>query len=727
MSSDLRVALGALVVAALLPATALAYVDPGTAGLVVGGGAGVIVWILGAIAFVKLRALRLFGWGAKQFKNRPGPAAGVAVALVVGLGALGWWLADVEEEPEVSAHIVSGKKFERTLLIGIDGLDPKVVDKLRADNLLPNLERIIASGGFKPFAVPNPAQSPVVWSSLATGKNPGQHGVFDFIGRDAERYLPSLALLSRDGDGYRYPIRAKAWWDYTTQHEVKTTLMRWPMTFPPAHVHGNVLPGLGVPDVRGNLGLYSYFTDAAPEPGADGASKVTVVTVDDGIIEAKLIGPRQKGVTGAKDLSVPFKVDVNEDGQGAVLELEGKRIAIASGDWSELLDVRFKGGVLGKDHRGLVRFHLVSARAPFALYATPVQLHPDEPMVPFTYPAEYGAELKEHIGPYYTLGMPEDTKALGDGHLSEEAFYAMCDQVEQQRRKMLLFELERFDSGVLAFVFDTPDRIQHMTPFTHDVAASAIGRYLVELDTFLGTVLELMPDDTPLIIFSDHGFSTFDRAVDLNRWLVDAGYMTVDEDAWKARKPGTNGELYRYVDWSKTKAYAVGFAGIYVNVDGREGEGIVPAEEREDIVAEIRRKLQKLKDPDDDADVVHATYTREEIYPGAHMEEAPDLVVGLKPGYRGSWQSAVGGLSEHAVRANEKKWQRDHIVDASFVSGTLITNFRIAKERPHVYDLAPTVLALLGLPVPDDMEGRPLHEGELVAHAPSGASDEATP
>jgi predicted AlkP superfamily phosphohydrolase/phosphomutase len=716
MSNSQRTLTLAVVLAALVPTAAHAYIDPGTAGLVVGGGAGVIIWIVGAIAFVKLRAIKLFGWGARQFKNRPGPAFTVLAVIVTALGAIGWWFGEEQSEDEVGAHIVSGEKFDRALLIGIDGLDPNVVQKLLDDKLLPNLARIIDAGGFAPFAVPNPAQSPVVWSSLATGKNPGRHGIFDFIGRDAERYLPSLALLSRDGDGYRYPIRAKAWWDYATQAEVRTTLMRWPMTFPPEHVHGNVLPGLGVPDVRGNLGLYSYFTDAAPTQGADGSDKETLVSVDGNVAKMALKGPRQRGVTGSTDLEIPFSAHINDDGQGVVLELEGKRIAIAKGDWTELLDVKFAGGVLGKDHRGLVRFHLQSARAPFALYATPVQLHPDQPVVPFTYPAEYGAELKEHIGPYYTLGMPEDTKALGDGHLSEEAFYEMCDQVEQQRRKMLL-----------AFVFDTSDRIQHVTPYTDDVAASAIGRYLVELDGFLGTVAEKMPADTPLIIFSDHGFSTFDRAVDLNRWLVDTGYMSIDEDAYKARKPGSSGELYRYVDWSKTRAYAVGFAGIYINVDGREGEGIVPAQERESLVIELRRKLMAMRDSAGGVPVVHATYSREEIYPGKYMDEAPDLIVGLKPGYRGSWQSAVGGLTDEAVRANEKKWQRDHIVDASFVSGTLITNFRIAKERPHVYDLAPTVLALLGLPVPDDMEGRPLHEGQLVAHAPVAQSDEATP
>lgn len=729
MCSNARRSLGLAVVVALLAAApAAAYIDPGTAGLVVGGAGSVLVWLLGAVAFVRVGLFRLLKWGGRQFKNKPGGSLAfvVAVACFVA-GAWMTFAGDEDDEPEgqAPALAVNGEAHERVFLLGIDGLDPDVLKALVDQGLMPNFKRFMDAGSFHPFQIPNPAQSPVVWSSLATGKNPGQHGVFDFIGRDAESYLPRLALNAHKGhDEYTYPIRSQAWWDVTSRHKVPTTVIRWPMTFPPKNVTGRVLPGLGVPDVKGGLGRHTYFTDQEPAADDPSKSKVRVVAVTDGVVTAELEGPREKGLTGETTLTVPITARVAKDGNSAVVQVQDQSFAVKAGEWTDFAELTFESGLMST-YRGLVRFHLVSAREPFALYATPVQLHPDDPVVAFTQPESYSKELREKIGLYYTLGMPEDTTALSDGHLTDDAWFAMCDQVEEQRRKMLLLELERFQRGALAFVFDTGDRIQHMTPWSDDWATTPIGRYLIDFDRFFGTVLDKLPEETPVIVFSDHGFSTFRRAVDLNRWLVDNGYMALDAEAYAAREPGSHGELYRYVDWSKTKAYAVGFAGIFLNQEDREGEGIVPVDERAALVDEIRTKLAGLTDPDSGAAVVHATYAGDELYPGTHHDEAPDIVLGFQEGYRGSWQSAVGGVTERAVRDNDKKWQRDHIVDAEFVSGTFLTNFPLASDQPHAYDLAPTVLSLLGLPVPDDMEGRALNERTLVAHKQS-ASDEVT-
>jgi predicted AlkP superfamily phosphohydrolase/phosphomutase len=263
-------------------------------------------------------------------------------------------------------------------------------------------------------------------------------------------------------------------------------------------------------------------------------------------------------------------------------------------------------------------------------------------------------------------------------------------------------------------VFDTPDRIQHVTPEPGDLATSPIGRYYIEHDRFLGKVISRLPENTPMLVFSDHGFSTFERAVDLNRWLANEGYLAVDEVGFEARAPGSSGELYQYVDWSKTQAYAVGFAGIFLNLEGREGKGIVPDEEAGALAKEIATKLAALTD-DGDKQVVKRVFLRDELYSGPHAKEAPDVVVGLAAGYRGSWQTAVGGLATQVLADNDQPWQRDHIVDASLVPGVLITNFPVQDKTPHVYDLAPTVLSLLGLPVPEEMEGTPLQSRETLA------------
>lgn len=692
----------AVVGAVLAAAPAHAYIDPGTTGLVLGWGATLLAWLLVAAAAIRWR-LRVVGAAVLRFaRARPKTTLLAALPVIVG-GAVASLRAFEEGTPTMSA----AKSPGRVVLIGLDGADPRMIRALVDEGRLPTIAKIAQQGALAPLAIPNPPQSPVVWASLATGQNPGRHGVFDFIGRDAKKYLPSLALLARKPGGYEYPIRSEAFWDVASAHDVPTTIVRWPMTFPPKDLRGGrVLPGLGVPDVRGGLGRYTYYTDRAPPADEEGRDKVTVVTLRDGVVETTLAGPQTRGLTGAKDVVVPLRVEVAEDGESAVARIGDQSIALQRGRFSRHVDVTFPSGLFGK-HVGQIKLLLKSGRAPFALFVTAVELSPDAPVVPFTHPTTYAAELKAAIGPYHTLGMPEDTKALGEGRIDEEDFLAMCRDVEEERRRMLLFELSRFERGVLAFVFDTSDRIQHMTRGDGPAAETAIGRYLIEFDAFLATVLQRMPADTPLILFSDHGFTSFDHAVDLNRWLVDEGFMVLDEAAYAARAPGSAGELFRYVDWSRTRAYAVGFAGVYVNVAGREGKGVVPPAERDAVVAAIQARLAALVDAGG-APVVHRAYRREDLYSGAHQDAAPDVVVGYRPGFRGSWQSAVGGVAQRAIAPNEKRWQRDHIVDASFVPGVLLTSFPLAVEAPHAYDLAPTVLQFLALPIPASMEGRPL-------------------
>lgn len=684
------------------PAAAHAYIDPGTAGMVVGGALGALSSALLAVAFFWRHLLRLLRWSLGMLR-RPVVLIPVVVLLLLGGGGLWFWQGGGDRDMQ-NVMVASQERFERVVLLGIDGMDPDDLRALLERDLLPNFARIAQAGGLRDLDLPMPAVSPVVWSTLATGRNPGGHGIFDFLGRDPARYLPRLAVLRQEGDSYRFPIGATTLWDLSTQHKLPTVVVRWPLTFPPKPVHGRILAGLGVPDLRGGLGRYTVFTDRAPTGDDESRDKVQVVQLEDRTFTGKLTGPSTRTLHGLKPLTVEVQGQLDAAAPLLKLRIGKQQLVLNQGVWSDWVDLRFNSGLFAS-HRGMVKFLLNSAREPFELYATAVEMHPKAPVVDFTQPPGYSRELAQAIGLYHTLGMPEDTKAYGEGHLSGEAFFQMCDAVEKERRAMMLHELGRFERGLLAVVFDTSDRLQHMTPHEGDVAATAIGRYLIDFDGFLGTVLDKLPPQTPLIIFSDHGFSDFRRAVDLNRWLVDNGYMQIDREAYAARDAGDSGELYKYVQWDQTQAYAVGFSSIYVNLAGREGHGNLAEDTRAEVAARIARELTPLVDAARGERAIHAVYERQQIYTGPHAGQAPDLVVGYRPGYRGSWQSAVGGLAEQVLSDNNKTWQRDHIVDASFVQGTLLTNFEIASDRVRALDLAPTVLDLLGLPVPADMEG----------------------
>jgi predicted AlkP superfamily phosphohydrolase/phosphomutase len=281
------------------------------------------------------------------------------------------------------------------------------------------------------------------------------------------------------------------------------------------------------------------------------------------------------------------------------------------------------------------------------------------------------------------------------------------------------YELDRFKEGLFASAFFSSDRIQHIFWVTRDPQhplydqdyadkyGHVVDDYYRMMDRILGEVMEKHVDNqTALICFSDHGFSTFRRTVHINTWLAQNGYLKLTKTITKNDKDG--GALFEYVDWSKTQAYAVGFGSIYLNLKGREKKGIVePGSEADAVADKIIKEMGELTDPADGQPAVKKIYRSSDIYSGSQAMHAPDLVVGFADGYRSSWQTAIGGAPPELVEDNLKKWSGDHIVDPSVVPGILLTNFTINTESPHQIDIAPTVLACFGMKA-DDMEGKSL-------------------
>ncbi len=314
--------------------------------------------------------------------------------------------------------------------------------------------------------------------------------------------------------------------------------------------------------------------------------------------------------------------------------------------------------------------------------------------------------------------MPEDTKAIEEGRTDEEAFISMCDEIIEEQEKMLWYELDRFKEGVLASAFFSTDRIQHIFWVTRDPEHPLYDKEYAEkyghviddcykkMDKILGEVMQKVDDETAFIVFSDHGFTSFRRTVHINSWLVENGYMTLTQKIAPDDKEG--GALFQYVDWKKTKAFALGFGSIYLNLKGREKNGIIKAgAEAESVANEIIDKLTQLKDPKDGKSVVKNVYKNTDIYSGAQLSGSSDLIVGFEDGFRSSWQTAIGGAPADLIDDNLKKWSGDHIVDPSIVPGIILTNFKIERENPELIDIAPTVLECFGMSA-EDMEGQSL-------------------
>jgi predicted AlkP superfamily phosphohydrolase/phosphomutase len=229
----------------------------------------------------------------------------------------------------------------------------------------------------------------------------------------------------------------------------------------------------------------------------------------------------------------------------------------------------------------------------------------------------------------------------------------------------------------------------------------AVVSYYEGKDRFIGEVLSKLDGKTLLLVISDHGFTSFERSVSMNNWLVENGYMKLTKEI----KDGDDGVLFKYVDWSQTKAYSLGFNSIYINLKGREGKGIVEPAEREQVVKEIVAGLDGLTDAKYGKKPVSRAYRREEVYTGDYVKDAPDIIVGFNPGYRMAWQTAIGGFSSQTLEDNTKKWNGDHLVDPNFVPGVLFSNVKIKRTNVSQMDVAPTVLEAVGVKLPADMDG----------------------
>jgi predicted AlkP superfamily phosphohydrolase/phosphomutase len=365
----------------------------------------------------------------------------------------------------------------------------------------------------------------------------------------------------------------------------------------------------------------------------------------------------------------------------------------------------------------MVRFHLVQVAPVFELYCSPVNFDPDAPMFPLSSPPEYARELAEQIGTFYTTGMVEDHGGLNNGRFSEAAYLDQCQDALREREKMMLFELDRLDEGFFFCLFDTPDRVQHMFwrfgeqrhPANHGELHPEMARAIEEhygvCDEVLGKALEYVDDQTLLIALSDHGMNSFQRGVNVNTWLHDQGILNLKDGI----KPGDQaGDFFRHVDWSRTKAYALGLSGVYLNLKGREEQGIVDAADVESLKASIVKGLGGMPDPETGKMAVRSVATREEVYSGDYAAESPDLMINYNEGFRVSWGTALGAVPAGHFEDNEKKWGGDHIIDPTLVPGILFMNRAFKGEHASLLDMAPTILEALGVPKGPAMEGESL-------------------
>ncbi len=621
-------------------------------------------------------------------------------------------------------------RVNKIVILGLDGMEPTLAARYMAEGKLPNLSKLRKDGFYGRLRTTVPSISPVAWSSFMTGSEPSKHNIFDFLSRDPRTYLPDLSS-ARIGNPkrvfsvgkYNIPLskpeirgmrKSVTFWKILGDKGVFSTILRVPITFPPEKFKGHLLSGMCAPDLKGSQGTFSFYTtDESRTDRKEGGMNIPVV-LKDGRIATYLSGPENSLLKKGGEVRLPMTITVNPKGDGVTIEVSGQNVPLKMGEFSPWIRIAFKPG-LGIKVQAICRFYVSRIKPHFEMYVTPLNIDPEKPALPISHPFYYSVYLAKLLGSFITLGEANDTWALNEGVLSEQAFLDLTYSNHMEWEAMVFNAMKNTKKGLVCCVFETTDSIQHMflryldkghpgvRPPQNKLGPQVIEDLYVRMDDLVGRVRAKLDAKSVLVVMSDHGFKSFRRGVNVNSWLWKNGYLALKDGKT------SSGEWFKDVDWDRTKAYGLGLGGIYLNLKGREAKGIVgPGAEAEALKDELVGRLSGLKDDAKGAVGINRLYDTAAIYSGPYKGNAPDLIVGYAEGYRVSWDSVTGKVDATVFEDNVKAWSGDHCIDPAVVPGVLFSSIPLKEKDPSIMDVAPTVLELFGVKPPAHMDGHSL-------------------
>jgi len=678
---------------------------------------------------------------------------------------------------------------QKVIVLGFDGVDARYTEKWMNERKLPNLARLRQMGTFRPLRPTVPAQTPVSWSTFSTGIDPGRTGIFDFLRRDPKTYLPLFAAFDETKEPFLFgdrnaPFAAAAifillgvisfffrgvgrivvlvlavvaagatflatrkylpatrpgvvnrrqgipFWEVAANAGKKARVVHVPVTFPAHDFHdGELLSGLGVPDMSGRVGKPFYFTSELDfhRAGASNEFSIQVVQLEDnkGVINAPIQGPPNKLFGNPPYISIPVTITVANDRNSIEIAVSGQKLTLRPNEWSGWVEFVFPFNPLIKLH-GVSRFHLISSQPEVRLYLSPINFDPRRlpPGFKISAPTAWAPQLAKQYGLYKTIGWQIDTWAISEGFATEQMFWDDMNWTVAQDRKMFNAFLSS-DDDLFVQQFEFPDRVGHVFwrlmdpkhPAYNAALAPQWGDALLRayqlMDAIVGDAMRAAEaHQAALIVLSDHGFASFRKSVNYNTWLVINGYLALKSGV-QVKKRNVEmlfdqGQFWENVDWSKTRAYAMGLGEVYINLRGREEHGIVqPGAEYDALKTELKQRLVTMADPENGEHPVRRVLAREEIYRQFDPNMIPDLFVTNNDGYRVSWQTSLGGIPKDLIEPNKQVWSGDHCsVDPDIVRGIFFYNRKLATDRaPYIADIYPTVLGLLGVKAPYQLDG----------------------
>ncbi|HMF14072.1 MAG TPA: alkaline phosphatase family protein [Gemmataceae bacterium] len=655
-----------------------------------------------------------------------------AAAAAVGLG--GYWAG--------GCHRVAKTTGKKVIIIGIDGMDPRLCDSMMKEGLLPNLTKLRAAGTFSSLMTSIPPQSPVAWANFINGADPGSHGIFDFFHRhpyeETKMFYAGSEVLPGEGGwevgNYKLPLefwpfnhksptpvlkrQGVPFWEYLDAAGVPTTFYDLPSNYPPSpsqHGHHRCICGMGTPDVFGAYGVYQQYYERRPDGIPEkGVALETKLSFDRETAKSKLVGPSNSFLKEPKAIEVDLLLHRDRQANAAVIEIPDQdiKIILKPGQWSKWTKVDFEISLPwflpNKSASGICRFYLQEVAPNFRLYVTPINIDPSDPVAQISEPNSFVKDVSERLGLFYTTGFQEEYNARKDGFFDDDEYLRQANMVLEERLALFEYAVDDYDDGLLFFYFSSSDLQSHIFWWnsedkhpmrSEDEAKKYFGcvkKLYQKLDAVIGDVADRYGSRASIIVMSDHGFANWGMQFNLNSWLRDIGYLNPRECT----------SILGNVDWSVTFAYGLGLNGLYLNLKGREPHGIVePGQEQEERLQDLTERLEAVTDANGEP-VIRNVYRADKVYSGPATELAPDLIVGYKRGYRTSWESSIGGLTEEIFSPNDNAWSADHCIDALEVPGILFANRGLRAQDPALVDIAPSILAEFGLPTPAGMTGR---------------------
>lgn len=669
-------------------------------------------------------------------------------------------------------------EHERVVVLGIDGLDPDVLEEVmrRFPERTTNFRWLASFNGVRSLGTSTPPQSPVAWSNFITGLDPGGHGIYDFIHRNPVTRAPLPSTTTVGDDPFRVGLwgdwrlsvpmpwheasdtnrTGEAFWATLARHGVPADIWRMPANFPVIASRGVSFSGMLTPALDSAYGEFTFYTTDPPiDLDITGGRYVPVQERPAGVIHTKLTGPPndfKKPSSPASTSSVPLRILIDREAGAAAVEVGDRAVVLRPGQWSDFLPVTFDllpAGAMSMS--GIVRFYLRSIEPEVELYASPVNIDPAAPVSPVSQPEDASAKLADRrhggIGPYFTQGMAEEVNALKADVLTDQEFLDQSNLVYRERLAMMDYAIDRYlekdEGGLLFFYYSTVDLCSHMLwrhgdlehP-AHDpeVAAQDISRFTprgegtlqdvvhdlyLKMDPVLARLRERLGDDVTLIVMSDHGFAPWRRKFSLNTWLWENGYLVLKEGSSKELPDDhpdfRKVDIFTQADWSKTRAYGVGFNGLYLNLRGREGDipgtpeneaGIVDPADAPALLAELVERLEAVVDEQTGARVVLRADLASEVYRGARLAEAPDVVVGYDSGYGNSDPSTLGRVPHHVLQDNTGgTFNGNHLMAPEVVAGTLLANVPIRDGDHRLEDLTVEILSRYGVEPAPELQG----------------------